>query len=132
MTASLATVLAHQGGWDEILMVLGPILVFWLILRAARRQLLEATDDDTGRPRVPACYRRLTSVNPAQLLAVAAVFCALAHVVTREKRREGVPSGLVVRVVVAAVALPPLRGLQPVRAVAHHVRPGMLRAARRR
>src|SRR5690606_3946975 len=98
-------------------------------VRAARRQLLEATDDDTGRPRVPACYRRLTSVNPAQLLAVAAVFCALAHVVTREKRREGVPAGLVVRVVVAAVALPPLRGLQPVRAIAHHVRPGMLRAA---
>jgi hypothetical protein len=31
-------VLAHQGGWDEMLMVLGPILLFWWILRTARRR----------------------------------------------------------------------------------------------
>ncbi len=36
--SAASALLAHQGGWDEILMVLGPILVFWLILRAARRR----------------------------------------------------------------------------------------------
>ena len=35
---------AHQGGWDEMLMVLGPILVFWLILRAARRRAERANE----------------------------------------------------------------------------------------
>ena len=30
--------LAHQGGWDEMLMVAAPILLFWLILRLARRR----------------------------------------------------------------------------------------------
>jgi hypothetical protein len=31
-------VLAHQGGWDEMLMVLGPILVIVLLLRLAKRR----------------------------------------------------------------------------------------------
>ena len=31
-------ILAHQGGWDEILLVAGPILVFVLLLRAANRR----------------------------------------------------------------------------------------------
>jgi hypothetical protein len=31
-------VLAHQGGWDEILLVAGPILVFVLLLRTANRR----------------------------------------------------------------------------------------------
>lgn len=34
----LATsVLAHQGGWDEILMVVAPLVLFVLLLRAANR-----------------------------------------------------------------------------------------------
>ncbi|HKA04472.1 MAG TPA: hypothetical protein VKD67_09085 [Acidimicrobiales bacterium] len=31
-------VLAHQGGWDEMLMVLGPILVIVLLLRLAKKR----------------------------------------------------------------------------------------------
>lgn len=38
MRVSPSIVLAHQGGWDEMLMVAGPILLFWLILRLARRR----------------------------------------------------------------------------------------------
>jgi hypothetical protein len=30
--------LAHQGGWDEILMVLAPVLLFALLLRTANRR----------------------------------------------------------------------------------------------
>lgn len=44
--------LAHQGGWDEILMVAGPLLVFagvlWLANRRANQRLAadaEATSD---------------------------------------------------------------------------------------
>ena len=33
-----AQVLAHQGGWDEILMVLAPIALFVFLLRAANRR----------------------------------------------------------------------------------------------
>jgi hypothetical protein len=33
-----ATVLAHQGGWDEILMVVAPVALFLLLLRAANRR----------------------------------------------------------------------------------------------
>jgi len=31
-------VLAHQGGWDEALFVIVPLLVFWFLLRAAKRR----------------------------------------------------------------------------------------------
>lgn len=31
----MPAVLAHQGGWDEALMLLVPMAVFWVILRAA-------------------------------------------------------------------------------------------------
>lgn len=30
-------VLAHQGGWDEILMVVAPVALFIVLLRAANR-----------------------------------------------------------------------------------------------
>ncbi|HEY5153398.1 MAG TPA: hypothetical protein VIJ47_01605 [Acidimicrobiales bacterium] len=33
-----AAVLAHQGGWDEMLMVLTPIAVFALLLMVANRR----------------------------------------------------------------------------------------------
>jgi len=32
-------VFAHQGGWDEILLVLGPILVIAALLRLAKRRV---------------------------------------------------------------------------------------------
>ena len=58
MTASLATVLAHQGGWDEILLVLTPIALFagllWLANSRADKQVRQRqspdgpTDGDDG------------------------------------------------------------------------------------
>ena len=46
-----ATILAHQGGWDEILLVAGPVLVFGSLLAIARKRAVElaaqqADDDD--------------------------------------------------------------------------------------
>lgn len=35
---SPAIFLAHQGGWDEMLLVAAPIAIFYLILRAANRR----------------------------------------------------------------------------------------------
>jgi hypothetical protein len=37
-------VFAHQGGWDEMLLVLGPILVIVLLLRLARNRSIKADD----------------------------------------------------------------------------------------
>ena len=36
-------ILAHQGGWDEIAMVAGPIVVFAALLAVARRRALRHT-----------------------------------------------------------------------------------------
>ena len=44
-------ILAHQGGWDEIAMVAGPIVVFAALLAVARRRAvrhLPATPTDRG------------------------------------------------------------------------------------
>ncbi len=53
----LAThVLAHQGGWDEILMVIAPLALFWLLLRTANRRHAhqsQYTDQHTGQPTDP-------------------------------------------------------------------------------
>ena len=42
MAAATTVVLAHQGGWDELLFVLVPVLVFvtlqWLNRRKARQE----------------------------------------------------------------------------------------------
>ena len=46
--------MAHQGGWDEILMVAGPVLIFaWLLSIARKRaqtlaeaEAVESTDSD--------------------------------------------------------------------------------------
>jgi hypothetical protein len=38
-------VLAHQGGWDEMLLVAGPILGFVLLLRLANKRAEEKVRD---------------------------------------------------------------------------------------
>jgi hypothetical protein len=38
MTSSIATLIAHQGGWDEILLVAGPIVVVGGLLAVATRR----------------------------------------------------------------------------------------------
>lgn len=39
--------LAHQGGWDEALLVLVPLAVFALLLRRARKRAERETVDTT-------------------------------------------------------------------------------------
>jgi hypothetical protein len=41
-------VFAHQGGWDEMLMVLGPILVIVLLLRLAKKRAERSGATDTA------------------------------------------------------------------------------------
>lgn len=47
----MSTVLAHQGGWDEMLMVILPLLVFAGLLLLARRRAdsLDPPDEVSGR-----------------------------------------------------------------------------------
>ena len=44
----LAWLLAHQGGWDEILMVVGPLALLWFLLRKAKARAgsMEGPDPD--------------------------------------------------------------------------------------
>lgn len=44
--------LAHQGGWDEILLVAGPILVIVVLLAVVKRRVDRAAAErpDTDRP----------------------------------------------------------------------------------
>jgi hypothetical protein len=51
----IAAILAHQGGWDEMLMVAGPIALFYYILRRANQKVEKAGaaadgDPDTADP----------------------------------------------------------------------------------
>lgn len=39
MSGHLGVVLAHQGGWDEILLIVGPMAVVVLLLRLAKRRV---------------------------------------------------------------------------------------------
>ena len=39
MTASIIAILAHQGGWDEILLVVGPIVVIVGLLAIVKKRL---------------------------------------------------------------------------------------------
>lgn len=39
-------VLAHEGGWDEIALVAGPLLLLWLLLVLANRRAKRIRDED--------------------------------------------------------------------------------------
>jgi hypothetical protein len=41
---------AHQGGWDEILWVLVPILVMVGLLRVATKRVRKSADNEATRP----------------------------------------------------------------------------------
>jgi hypothetical protein len=43
-------IFAHQGGWDEMLMVLGPILAIVLLLRLARKRAARASEAGVDAP----------------------------------------------------------------------------------
>lgn len=57
MTPTVSAVLAHQGGWDEILLVLGPIAVVGGLLLLARKRVEHAAraahDDPVDGPTPP-------------------------------------------------------------------------------
>lgn len=42
----MAGVIAHQGGWDEILLVLAPIAIFAGLLFVANKRAARLADDD--------------------------------------------------------------------------------------
>ena len=42
MSSFTTPMLAHQGGWDEILLVAGPILIIAFLLRLAKRRVDQA------------------------------------------------------------------------------------------
>jgi hypothetical protein len=46
VTVTLAEVLAHQGGWDEILFVLVPISIFAGLLALANKRASQGMADD--------------------------------------------------------------------------------------
>ena len=52
MPVPVASLVAHQGGWDEILLVAGPLLVFAAVLflanRRANAKLAEAAQAPEG------------------------------------------------------------------------------------
>jgi hypothetical protein len=49
MTAT-TVVLAHQGGWDEMLFVLVPLLVFLTLQWLNRRKMRQESDDGQNPP----------------------------------------------------------------------------------
>ncbi len=42
----MSAVLAHQGGWDEILLVLAPIALFSLLLYVANKRAARLAEDE--------------------------------------------------------------------------------------
>jgi hypothetical protein len=43
-------VLGHQGGWDEIFLVAGPLIVLWLLLVFANRRAKRIRESDADTP----------------------------------------------------------------------------------
>jgi hypothetical protein len=48
--APTPVVLAHQGGWDEMLFVLVPLLVFLTLQWLNRRKMRQESDESHGGP----------------------------------------------------------------------------------
>ncbi len=44
----MSSLLAHQGGWDEILFVLAPLVLFAVLLMIARRRVDQMESDEPG------------------------------------------------------------------------------------
>ena len=50
MGAASSVVIAHQGGWDEMLFVLVPLLVFFTLQWLNRRKTRQESDEGSGGP----------------------------------------------------------------------------------
>ncbi len=46
MSMTLPVVMMHQGGWDEMLIFVGPVGIIVLLIVVARRQAPPPEDDD--------------------------------------------------------------------------------------
>ncbi|MEI2638248.1 MAG: hypothetical protein V9F03_04515 [Microthrixaceae bacterium] len=46
LVTATAVILAHQGGWDEFLMVAAPVVIFAVLLRTANRRASHLGDDE--------------------------------------------------------------------------------------
>ena len=44
----MVELLAHQGGWDEILMVAGPVAVFAFLLSVARKRAVALAEEEAA------------------------------------------------------------------------------------
>ncbi len=54
MVALIPAVLAHQGGWDETLLVVGPLaFIYWLLRLAKRRAAAAPTSTEPAEPAEP-------------------------------------------------------------------------------
>lgn len=50
---AIAQILAHQGGWDEILWIAGPLLIVGGLLWLANRRANALNDDESGNQDSP-------------------------------------------------------------------------------
>jgi len=53
----VVSVFAHQGGWDELLLVGGPILLIGGLLALANRRAARMNDEDDTAPSPPSTSR---------------------------------------------------------------------------
>jgi hypothetical protein len=56
LSTTAAAILAHQGGWDEVLLIAGPILLIAGLLVLAKRRVERNADDSAtsvGPPGTP-------------------------------------------------------------------------------
>lgn len=56
-------ILAHQGGWDEMLMVLGPIALMAGLLRLAKKRVAARQESDAAAARGPNPATRVSPVD---------------------------------------------------------------------
>lgn len=46
MSIAARVVMMHQGGWDEILIFVGPVVIIGLLIYVARKQVPTAPEDE--------------------------------------------------------------------------------------
>lgn len=48
MSLADRVILMHQGGWDELLLVLGPLIIIVVLVVVARKQVPDGCADETA------------------------------------------------------------------------------------
>ena len=65
----MISLLAHQGGWDEVLLVLGPILIIAGLLRLAKRRVDRLQPQNPAEPTDTAADTAADQADPADTAA---------------------------------------------------------------